>query len=292
MFNAATKRKRPSGEDLSATSKPSASSAANDNDGVPRTSLLKDRKVATPPTTLELQGVEIHFPFRPYDVQRDYMAGVVTALQRAQNALLESPTGTGKTLCLLCSALAWQRQETGRLAAQQRDPASAAALPPAAAAADAPPAVPSGPPTIIYASRTHSQLSQVVSELRNTRYRPRHAVIGAREHSCIHPKVNPAVAKGRAGGPGAERRSSSEVTTGCTKLNKERRCAYRNNLEEKAGKGGTWVPGGGREQPVLDLEDLVAVGKKHRVCPFYHTRSLLKDAELVLVPYNVSFDLN
>jgi Fanconi anemia group J protein len=37
---------------------------------------------------------------------------IIMALQRGQNSLLESPTGSGKSLALLCAALAWQKKET------------------------------------------------------------------------------------------------------------------------------------------------------------------------------------
>ena len=56
----------------------------------------------SPPTSLTLHGVQVHFPFRPYPCQETYMQTVMDALLKSENALLESPTGTGKVRQLLC----------------------------------------------------------------------------------------------------------------------------------------------------------------------------------------------
>mmetsp|Transcript_10866 Transcript_10866/g.13742 ORF Transcript_10866/g.13742 Transcript_10866/m.13742 type:complete len:170 (+) Transcript_10866:102-611(+) len=128
----------------------------------------KDSSSSSPPTTIELRGINIHFPFKPYPCQEKYMEKVLDALNNSENALLESPTGTGKTLCLLCSTLAWHMEQKGM---SQHIGSDGGAVD---ASNDAATALNNGSrssqykkvPTIIYASRTHSQLSQVVKELR------------------------------------------------------------------------------------------------------------------------------
>ena len=51
--------------------------------------------------------ITLHFPYKPYDCQIDYMTSVVKSLESKTHAALESPTGTGKTLCLLTACLGW-----------------------------------------------------------------------------------------------------------------------------------------------------------------------------------------
>lgn len=69
-----------------------------------------DRTV--PPREDTDDGVlDFHHPFTPYDVQTDFMKTVYNVLQagNGQIGILESPTGTGKSLSLICAALTWLR---------------------------------------------------------------------------------------------------------------------------------------------------------------------------------------
>ena len=97
------------------------------------------------------------------------MTEVMNALDNSKNALLESPTGTGKTLCLLTASLAWLRKERARLKASGSSDKNM--------------------PRIIYASRTHSQLSQVQEELKGCAYKPRVVLQASRDQLCINDKV-------------------------------------------------------------------------------------------------------
>ena len=61
---------------------------------------------------LPMNGCVVHFPegLTPHVPQKIVMARILAALSKRQNALVESPTGTGKSLALLCSALAWREE--------------------------------------------------------------------------------------------------------------------------------------------------------------------------------------
>ncbi|XP_069828826.1 Fanconi anemia group J protein [Dendropsophus ebraccatus] len=59
-------------------------------------------------------GVKILFPCKAYPSQLAMMNSIMRGLNCRQHCLLESPTGSGKSLALLCSALAWQQSQYGK----------------------------------------------------------------------------------------------------------------------------------------------------------------------------------
>uniref|UniRef100_A0A8C9PFX4 Regulator of telomere elongation helicase 1 n=1 Tax=Spermophilus dauricus TaxID=99837 RepID=A0A8C9PFX4_SPEDA len=226
-----------------------------------------------------LNGVTVDFPFQPYQCQQEYMSKVLECLQKKVNGILESPTGTGKTLCLLCTTLAWRehlrdtisaRKIAERVQGERFVGQDLSSWGNATAAEGEPIACYSDIPKIIYASRTHSQLTQVIGELRNTSYRPRVCVLGSREQLCIHPEVK-------------KQESNHMQIHLCRKKVTSRSCHFYNNVDEKS-----------LEQelatPILDIEDLVKSGSKHKVCPYYLSRNLKQQADIIFMPYNYLLD--
>jgi regulator of telomere elongation helicase 1 len=232
---------------------------------------------------IDIENVSVEFPFQPYPAQVTYMEKVVEALNKRTNALLESPTGTGKTLSLLCSTLAWQQSYSpdkdnaafaaaggccggggggggsakaasngggGMALRYETDSTSLLSRPPLTngggiglkAGVGFLPG-PQGKPVIVYASRTHSQLTQVVRELKATTYRPRTVILGSREQLCVHPEVSKL--KG-----GLQNRR-------CGVLVGNRSCRYKNNLDsfQVDQAGGLGGPG------VMDIEELSELGR-------------------------------
>ncbi|WMV22275.1 hypothetical protein MTR67_015660 [Solanum verrucosum] len=191
-------------------------------------------------------------------------------MRQRSNALLESPTGTGKTLCLLCATLAWRKslggfsvRKSGRRdhisSSQQSDESSQSES--------------STLPSIVYASRTHSQIRQVVKELKRTNYRPKMVVLGSREQLCIHEEVSQLRGK-----------TQTNACHALCKKRKKRYCAHFSRVAEFMKIN----PSLGEEP--IDIEDLVNIGRSSGPCPYYVSRELHKTVDILFAPYNYLID--
>ncbi|KAB2612824.1 ATP-dependent RNA helicase DDX11 [Pyrus ussuriensis x Pyrus communis] len=150
---------------------------------------------------------------------------------------------------------------------------------------------------VYFCSRTHSQLSQFIKELKKTIFANKMKVVslGSRKNCCINEEV-------------LKLGNSTRINERCLELQKKRtrirmfqnegnkynlgaRVRIRMN---KASCGCPML----RKHKVqkefrsmmsqhgaLDIEDLVDLGKSMRTCPYYGSRSMVPVADLVVLPY-------
>ncbi|KAL5713949.1 DNA helicase [Ranunculus cassubicifolius] len=259
-----------------------------------------------PKSSYHIGGIPVEFPHKPYGSQLAFMGRVISTLDKAHkqghsHALLESPTGTGKTLSLLCSALAWQRNfksknlyanfDNGKPNPEAvKDPIGygggfvpeiepSSNLPSETPVPD-PSAKDNGNqkkkpirqiPTIFYASRTHAQISQVIREYHKTSYRVPMAVLGSRKHYCTDKDVS-----------GRENideeckllMKSEPGDQGCFQFRNVNKIISHQSLQR----------GGCNE--AHDIEDLVKVGRAVKGCSYFAARTMAQDAQLVFCPYS------
>ncbi|KAG7264351.1 hypothetical protein CRUP_020876 [Coryphaenoides rupestris] len=200
-----------------------------------------------------LRGVTISFPFTPYQCQNDYMSKVIECLQNHFKDTISA------------------RKIAERLKGDEMFPETSLASWGTAATDGEGTTYYTDIPKIIYASRTHSQLSQVINELKSTSYRPKMCVLGSRDQMCVNPEVM--------------RQESNQLKIHMSKAKvASRSCIYYNNLDEKSTE---------KElvNSIMDMEDLVKAGVKHRVCPYFLSRSLKTQADIIFMPYNYLLDV-
>lgn len=166
---------------------------------------------------------------------------MIDTLDKASNALIESPTGTGKTLSLLTAALAWLKHNIDNGKSLKTK--------------------------IFYASRTHSQLTQLVAELKSTCYLPSVAVLASRQHLCINKEVN-TLPRG-------------EQIAKCHTLSRNNCCPYLSKLQKKK----TSLLSYYSNRPT-SVEDLYDDATHNSFCPYYFTKIQLETAHLVFLPYS------
>ncbi|KAL5035639.1 hypothetical protein RTP6_003303 [Batrachochytrium dendrobatidis] len=228
--------------------------------------------------TTEINRIAVQFPFQPYPQQNALMTTIINALQKSENALVESPTGTGKTLCLLCSTLAWRstymlwRKEAMR-SETERDTLVLDQLSMQAFGSMHSDDRPIGkPPQIFFASRTHSQLSQAISELRNTAYRNAVCtVVGSRDQMCINPAV-------------AQVKNTLRASL-CKSMVQKQTCSYHAESEGLHNHAAATAL-------IMDIEDLVVFGRERKACPYYMSKAIQPRADIIFLPYNYLVDRN
>ncbi|KAL8711053.1 MAG: hypothetical protein Q9220_004434 [cf. Caloplaca sp. 1 TL-2023] len=345
---------------------------------------------------------DFHHPFHPYEIQVQLMNAVYDCIEEGKVGIFESPTGTGKSLSLICSTLLWlqdeqrrtldakikveedpeepawvvdqarrqrtesllqrrleleyrlakirekekrqkQRYERGQplkkraklghdtLSAESEDDSQfllddyesddehrrsnkmqnpGDVLSSASSHLMQELSGPSGSvqeeiepelddePKIYFCSRTHSQLTQFVNELRRVRFGRdawaedenmpssgysqsqrviKHLPLGSRKNLCINPKV---------AGCG----SSMSINERCLELQqpstpKEKKCPFLPNKENEV------LVNEFRDHSlanIRDIEDLGALGNRIGICPYYAARASIKPSEVIItLPYQL-----
>ena len=215
-----------------------------------------DYEMALKQVRLNILGIEIFFPYQPYENQILYMKKLIETFQNKGVAGLESPTGTGKTLCLLCASLAYLRHLRAELIQENRQKNKNEK---------------SGEkqPIIYYTSRTHAQITNVIKELRKTVYRPINIVISSREQSCVNESVN--------------HFSGGLINLKCEFAKKTGDCKF---FKGKAKVGNGWSAYDG-----YTIDELKKKAHSNRFCPYYFAKDKSKHSDIIFLPYNYIFDM-
>ncbi|KAI5184631.1 chromosome transmission fidelity protein 1 [Nematocida homosporus] len=169
--------------------------------------------------------------------------------------VLESPTGTGKTVSALLIGMGYLGEEVDLGGVSVENVQILGEL------------YKTRPKQVIYACRTHEQMDQVVKELawlnRVVGRKYLGVVLGSRRVTCIHERV----------------RESVDINHACQLVVAQKKCAYYNKWQTHRG-------GLGERQETISIEAAVKRGRECGECPYYYLRNQVPRSGFVILPYS------
>ncbi|CAK4558821.1 unnamed protein product [Aphanomyces euteiches] len=214
---------------------------------------------------LEIEGLEVLFPYpRVYAEQVTYMRELKRALDAKGHAMLEMPTGTGKTVALLSLVLSYKYahpQTTGKL---------------------------------IYCTRTVPEMSKCVEEIKHVmKYRAEilgeqatsitAVCLSSRRNMCVHPRVmnHP---DGETVDGQCRQLTASWVRNRAQSGANVETCNFFENYERRSMDERVLETG------VYTLDDLKTLGTQKGWCPYFMTRHAIATADVVVYNYQYMLD--
>ena len=195
----------------------------------------------------------------PYDLrknQKNIMHDIRNNLAAGKNFVFESGTGSGKTICVLSSALQYALENNKK---------------------------------ILYTTRTNAQQRQVIVELRAIQKKiddKRIFGVGmqGRGNMCLLARENPEIENG----------TSEELSKFCSNQKKlavskkNKGCKYYRNYIGDAQKIDSITEWAKKNLPTA--EEFIEYCEKKKVCPYEINKMLIREAVVVVVPYIYVFD--
>jgi Rad3-related DNA helicase len=187
-------------------------------------------KAEAPPST---SGFLSLFPYEPYPEQLEFMKDAESTLREGRVIIAEACNGFGKTACALAAALSLGRK-------------------------------------IVYATRTHEQVRQVLHEVQqiNKRVEGEYSAVAlaSRQNLCLNDACRAL--------------PTFEAVEACRVLRQTHRCRYRTKFIFSL----LDLPS------VLTTRRLILYGKKRNICPYFLSREAAKDSIVVVAPYQYIFN--
>ncbi|OAD58660.1 ATP-dependent RNA helicase CHL1 [Eufriesea mexicana] len=267
---------------------------------------------------------EFPFPFSPYSIQKQFMKELYKCLENAKLGIFESPTGTGKSMSIICGALKWlldheelQKNhltiaiseldvqikkctnssnnwfsvqiETNNLVNKINENEDIEEelllenVQHSESSEDEEKEEIYESTKIFFCSRTHSQLSQFIKELRKSPYSKNISVVTltSRKNYCINKSVK-------------KLEHLNLINEYCLQLQRKNITVKdeKDLKRKKMTSSCPFVPGdqdlliGETLIQIQDVEEIVQKGESLKTCPYYSSRKAIPYSQLILIPYN------